>query len=1451
MAVYLDCRVEDPALSSAAKTRLSCYRRGALFAVAFRDRDTGGVRLISEDGAPLPSELPRKQGAQVSALSWHPWAPLLALGWDSGEVCVWDERRAALHEPQTQHKRAVARLLWNGAGTRLVSIDAVGTCIGWKAAGGAAASFATAFYHELRDSLADLAFRDHRKHAGTPNRAPAHDGGEEEVFLQPEWNEQPSELADNEAASNDFYVGSTTGVIYFVSENGSCGDVYQMDAGVARLLHDVSRDALVVVTDTLTLAQFAIADDGSLSEQSRFKISGHGTDMAVAWVAVEDGVIGIAAGEASVRLLNLETGETTVLSLPDADYGEAVSCIAADAFGRTLIVGTNRGRVVVWTLTENAAGTAHWRSQLAASLRSPLRELAWSETHRIAGTLTSEDMFLLIEQEACFSFREGCLALQTAAKQVFVDGVSSNSQIILQTEIPVKSLFVSRHHIAVSNGKRLFFYETLPSSKSAKFLGAMNTASSLIGLHDASVYLVENGKLNAKTFQGILKQAIPVSEDDVSAVCLDISGIFLALGLSNGHVRVWDLSRREAKLHAELKTALVAKGHDVPHRISSIKCNCTGNKVSLLVIEDSAQHLSTRREGCILYVWSIEDDSVFQFNFATGESTKGKADSDSPSSGTVRDRAPVSHYWDETDPRLLVCEARSNPGGRVKNDAPGNQEPHVVVVSLFVTTEHGILEQDVFPLDDKFRLMGVQVPFFYLLAKHSGDVNEPGAAERAPGSKHVFRLPMRDFVGFQDCDDTVRDAIMTFSFFMTLRDMDEAFKAIKSIKNEAVWENMARMCVRTKRLDVAKICLGKMAHARGAWSLRRAMETEPELEAQTAILALQLGMVQEAEELLYSCGRYDLLVRVLEDSGQWERAVDVARQHDRIRLRATYHNYGKHLEASGDVEKAVVAYEKADTHLFDVPRMLFDDPQALEQYVRASGSPDMMKWWAQYMESIGEMEAALQFYEAAQDYLSLLRVHCYFGNVDKACDIANETEDRAACFHLARYLENQDNVLQAVHFFARARAFGNAIRVCKENEMDDQLYTLALQATPKEALEAARYFEQRQDGLEKAVTLYQHGGWASKAAELALQAGDLGALQQAAQELGPNADPVLVRTTADRLAATGKHDQAVLLLAASGQSEAALQLCVQSNVLITEELADRLTEGSATDDKAKLRGVLVKIAECCLKQDNYHLAAKKFTQAGDKVQAMRALLKSGDTRKIVFFANVSRQREIYILAANYLQSLDWQRDSDAAKNIVSFYTKARAFDLLASFYESCARAEIEDRRDYEKALAALNEAHECLQLCGDSRDASKAVARVHGHMDAVRKFLAIQELYADSPLEAAAQCEAMTKLNLEPAVRKGDLFAFLVQHYVSEKDYAAARRCLQELQAAVPGVSVSDYVDADILRLVGWNSDDRRSLQQMSLLARHAAASNGATTEEDEDRYSSDGEVQEELSDAP
>lgn len=129
--------------------------------------------------------------------------------------------------------------------------------------------------------------------------------------------------------------------------------------------------------------------------------------------------------------------------------------------------------------------------------------------------------------------------------------------------------------------------------------------------------------------------------------------------------------------------------------------------------------------------------------------------------------------------------------------------------------------------------------------------------------------------------------------------------------------------------------------------------------------------------------------------------------------------------------------------------------------------------------------------------------------------------------------------------------------------------------------------------------------------------------------------------------------------------------------------------------------ILLSLGEILQQQGDYHLATKKFTQAGDKIRAMKSLLKSGDTDKIIFFASMSRQREVYLMAANYLQSSNWQNDAKILKNIVTFYSKAQAYDLLANFYVTCAQVEIDEFRDYGKALKAVQEARKCITKLPD------------------------------------------------------------------------------------------------------------------------------------------------------
>jgi intraflagellar transport protein 140 len=59
---------------------------------------------------------------------------------------------------------------------------------------------------------------------------------------------------------------------------------------------------------------------------------------------------------------------------------------------------------------------------------------------------------------------------------------------------------------------------------------------------------------------------------------------------------------------------------------------------------------------------------------------------------------------------------------------------------------------------------------------------------------------------------------------------------------------MAQMCIKNKRLDVAKVCLGNMRFARGAKAAREA-EDEKEIEAKLGLLSIQLNMIDEAKEL--------------------------------------------------------------------------------------------------------------------------------------------------------------------------------------------------------------------------------------------------------------------------------------------------------------------------------------------------------------------------------------------------------------------------------------------------------------------------------------------------------------------------------------------------------------------------------------------------------------------------
>jgi intraflagellar transport protein 140 len=107
---------------------------------------------------------------------------------------------------------------------------------------------------------------------------------------------------------------------------------------------------------------------------------------------------------------------------------------------------------------------------------------------------------------------------------------------------------------------------------------------------------------------------------------------------------------------------------------------------------------------------------------------------------------------------------------------------------------------------------------------------------------------LKDFEDLDQIDGNIQEAIMNFSFYLSTGNLDEAYKSVKSVSNPAVWEKMAAMSVKSKRLDVAEICLGNMRFARGARAVRESKK-ETELESQLAMVAIQLNMKEEAIKL--------------------------------------------------------------------------------------------------------------------------------------------------------------------------------------------------------------------------------------------------------------------------------------------------------------------------------------------------------------------------------------------------------------------------------------------------------------------------------------------------------------------------------------------------------------------------------------------------------------------------
>ncbi|XP_006801137.1 intraflagellar transport protein 140 homolog [Neolamprologus brichardi] len=1403
MAVYFDHRIEAPD-SSDVPFQLTWHSSLPILAVASSSPATGGkVDLYLQQGEHVEScHVVRPH--QPTGLRWHPTKPVLAVGWDNGEVVLLTHPSGDQTVLPGVHTTTIKLLEWSSFGSRLVTGDESGALAVWKVDARGRLHGNHLVKHEYKKPLTCCIFRPSTPGDDVAMLARASVRGDERALDKFSWKGAPLKMGPQEGLG--FFICTADGKVHSVDEYCKTSVLLSVEGSIKKLLYIEKTEALAVITENLMLSQYALGPEGGAQEIMKGKLSSKsGQNVDVVWT--EDGLLITASGEQVIRLWDLERDDNYVLSLDETlgyERGEMINCVSYCAGKEILAAGTTNGRIAMWRMVVQSGSSRgdtkpQWKLQTPTEIGGNVTQLQWGSNLNLLAANNSNTVLILCEHVMSAHFSHQVAAVQLSPTQLNITQFHTGLHFSLQSDIHVRGVCVTKDSVTVWNGKQVTVYEL--SGTSLRNTGSFPCDSHMVAVHGENLYTVEPNRVQIRTPQGTVKQLLTFSKAEGNPVLLNVRQSYLVVGTDTANIRVFDLSRRDAKAHCSTKNL----ADQIPNlgALRSVKCNANGSQVSILISQVNG------RPDHKVYFYDVEMDTVTHFDFFTGRPTSGisQQEESEKQQWSLSGRSPVSHFWDESEPRLFVCETVPVSSESILNSSLDMVD--VLVVTLFCTQEHGLLLQDCSPRPPGMQaLLALDVPYYYYSCKPgekdqglievsaSSYQTQPTTGTPSQVPHMVSRKALRDFVGLENCEKATRDAMLNFSFYLTIGDMDEAFKSIKLIKSKAVWENMARMCVKTRRLDVARVCLGNMGNARAAKALKEA-EAEPEPETQVAMLAIQLGMLEDAENLYKSCQRYDLLNNFYQASGNWQQALETAEVHDRIHLRATYYSYAKYLESMGDKTLALTYYEKSDTHRVEVPRMLQDDTSSLEIYVNKMKDKSIYKWWAQYLESQADLDSALHFYECAQDYLSLVRIFCYRGDIQKASEIANNTGDRAASYHLARHYEGHD-IKQAVHFYTRAQAYNNAIRLCKENGLDDQLMNLALLSNPEDMMEAACYYEEKGSHLDRAVALYHKAGYVSRALELAFATQQFGALEMIAEDLNESSDPALLARCSDFFSTHSKYEKSVELLVAAKKYHEALELCVTQNLTITEDLAERMTVPDSKDMSEEARKELLeRIADCCMRQGNYHLATKKYTQAGNKLKAMRALLKSGDTEKIVFFANVSRQKELFILAANYLQSLDWRKDPDILKTIIGFYTKGRAPDLLAGFYEACAQVEIDDYQNYEKALDALTEASKCLSKAKDASSGQQEVrlADLQHKIALIRKFVHIRSLYSEDASEAVQLCEALLEEpELDPAVRIGDVFGFLIEHHCQQGNFQLANRKLEQLQKLLPSQNVSYYI---------------------------------------------------------
>ena len=1316
------------------------------------------ITFFQDEGANI-KEHDMLKSSQITSMCWHPTDMILAYGLASGHIGVWVDEENYTKE-ELNHDGKVMIVKFNSEGNRIISSDDKGVINVWR--------------------FAPLYFMCSYKQSYKI---------EEIIIPKFSYEKMDKEkLPPQEKLSSLFFFSNSGGMLHLADDANSSPEICRVGGKMKSLLFYEKENAIIIITSNLLLVKCQIHFSQQLiPKKVKLSIAGNPEEIKCCWAS--EGLIAIVSGDDLVRFFYLDTDQSYFLSMNDHQLGQvnaedSFTCIDFSPRKRTLIVGGAKGKVYMWkcNLTANIIpiGSEAWEPFCVVDTIPGISMIKWS---LYMGLIHIENRSgqhsMLSETILNKKMNDKMKILQISQNEIEI--VSSIEETYVSKRIELghtaKGISIYNSMMLIWTGALAYLYDVDLGTLDIKLRCTLSLKSNLMAINEESVIVATTKAIEIYSLEGEIKDSIPMNNLYGEITIFSTMDKFLLVCTSNNYYGVFDISRRNLK-----QTVMFRKFEKNGNNLGEIReaaVNCKGNLIIFLI--DNMVNSEMRVPETKFIIFDVEMDSFIDYEISAN-------------------RIPIEIVWDFKEPRVFGIHSEyakdindskpqmfneDDPLSEKKNEWFG---PEFYV--LFYTSENGIHQLESHKISKNNQgVFAIEMPKVFFITSQIDPKTQSSLME----------MKFQFFQGLDNIDDNTKKSLCDFTLLMACGKLDEAYKIVKNIKNDNIWENMAHICIKTKRLDVLEVCLSNMRFERGIKAFRESKH-EKEPEAKLAAVAMHLNMIEEAKELLKEVNRWDVLIRFYICIGEYDKAIDTAQQNDRIDLQNTYYRIAQHYEQVDDIDNAIKYYKLSNCGAREIPRMLISKNKfdLLKSHMDESESKSGILWWANYLESQGDFAKAMTYYKKAKDTANIVRLLLKENKLKEAKKICDDTKDTDSAYLLGGYYESNNDVKNAILYYGTSGRTNQAFRLAKENGLDNDIYALGMKAPKNTQNLIAEYFEGKNE-IEKAITLYLLGSNIRKGLNLCLATNQYDKVREISETLESKQDKETLKALAEYFIEQQQQEKALGLFIRIKEYDTAMKLCENYKVKITKETANAiLVDLDKEKDNKTKQQLTSRLAKLLMMQGEFELAHDIYVKINNLKKAMKCCIKMGNKDKVIEFAHMCRMPELYIMAANFLQNLEWTKD--IVKIIVSFFNRAKAYYNLANFYEVFASIEINEKQNLTQACELYNEAMKTvLKVRENDEKKDNKINELKNKINFIKKYNDALNKISSTPGDALKICEELLSVKgMENVVQEKEIYKLIFRIYYGAKDFQSAYSCMDvcRREKKVTGLAGKDILKA-------------------------------------------------------